>query len=77
MSNQHCSGWMMKTAQSAGLLTVQKFMKRFYHFDKVQHILRIFEMKKNGEQVLKQTIPLSNRVCLVDTNIKAQLREGY
>ena len=44
---------MMKTAQATGLLTRNKFLKRFYHFDKVKQILRVFDIKNDRENVLK------------------------
>ena len=44
-SDYHISGWMLKTVQSTGLLTRSRFIKRFYHLDKQERILRIFSFK--------------------------------
>ena len=41
------SGWLCKTAQAVGMLTRKKFMKRFYHFDKQDGILRVYD-KESG-----------------------------
>jgi len=41
----------MKTVQSAGLLTRSKFIRRFYHLDKVEKTLRVFSFKKERTEL--------------------------
>lgn len=72
-STDHISGWMLKTVQSAGLLTRSKFIKRFYHLDKKERILRIFNIK-GDQSKLKQELNLKRHtVCWVRDGMKKRL----
>ena len=71
-------GWLVKTAQTTGMLTRNKFMKRFYQLDLENHVLSVYEVADvKNECKLKQTIDLAGRITKVDDTLQKTLRPGY
>ena len=75
-SDNMIRGFMLKTAQSIGMMTRNKFMKRYYQLDKVTKVLSVYETSENTCK-LKQQYNLKLTQLFVDDELERKLKPGY